>query len=169
MKQQAFHNQNTEDFDKNTEVLSKALVAISSDKKLKPTISELSRITGIHRNTIRNRQWPNERLEAIKEQRQLEELSRKLKKEKRQDPVSVLTEKLEKSRLEVVYWFNKRNEAEETAHAFEVRLNNLRDSRDYYLQLAEKSELEINNLKREIEKLRGVISLLESERSEGSI
>lgn len=169
MKQQAFNNRNSEDFDKNTETLSRALAAIAADDKIKPTISELCRITGIHRNTIRNRKWPAERLEAIKEQRQLEELSRKLKKEKRQDPVSVLTEKLEKSRLEVVYWFNQRNESEETVRALEVRLTNLRDSRDHYLQLAEKGELEINNLKHEIEKLRGVISLLESERSEGSI
>ncbi len=168
MKKQAFDNRNQEDFGKNTEALSKALLAIASDNKLKTTISELSRITGIHRNTIRNRQWPAQRLESIKEQRSLEELSRKLKQEKRQDPVRVLTEKLEKSRLEVVYWFNKRNEAEETIHSLEVRLNNLRDSRDLYLQLGEQGKLEINKLKREVERLKGVISILESERSEGS-
>lgn len=168
MKKQAFDSKNQEEFDQNTEALSKALLAIASDKKLKTTISELSRITGIHRNTIRNRQWPAQRLEAIKEQRSLEEISRKLKQEKRQDPVSVLTEKLEKSRLEVVYWFNKRNEAEETVHSFEVRLNNLRDSRDLYLQLSERAQLEITDLKREVERLKGVISILESERSEGS-
>lgn len=168
MKKQAFDNRNQEDFDQNTEALSKALLAIASDNKLKATISELSRITGIHRNTIRNRQWPAQRLESIKEQRSLEALSRKLKQEKRQDPVRVLTEKLEKSRLEVVYWFNKRNEAEETIHSLEVRLNNLRDSRDLYLQLGEQGKLEINKLKREVEKLKGVISILESERSEGS-
>lgn len=96
MKQQAFEGRNREDFDQNTEALSMALQAIASDKKLKATISELSRVSGIHRNTIRNRRWPSERLEAIKEQRKLEELRLKLNKEKRQDPVSVLAEKLEK-------------------------------------------------------------------------
>lgn len=168
MKKQAFDSKNQEDFDQNTEALSKALFAIASDIKLKTTISELSRISGIHRNTIRNRGWPAQRLEAIKEQRVLEELSRKLKKEKRQDPVSVLSEKLEKSRLEVVYWFNKYNEAEDSAKSFELRLNNLRDSRDLYLELSDKGKLEITKLKQDIERLKGVISILESERSEGS-
>ncbi|WP_161866129.1 hypothetical protein [Pseudomonas yangonensis] len=164
MKQQAFESRNKEDFDQNTEALSKALQAIASDNKLKATISELSRISGIHRNTIRNRRWPSERLEAIKEQRKLEELRIKLKKEKRQDPVSVLAEKLEKSRLEVVYWFNQRNELEETARALEVRLKSMSESRDFYLKQSEAGLLEIKSLKLEIEKLKGVISVLESER-----
>lgn len=168
MKQQAFESRNKEDFDQNTEALSKALQVIASDNKLKATISELSRISGIHRNTIRNRRWPSERLEAIKEQRKLEELRIKLKKEKRQDPVSVLAEKLEKSRLEVVYWFNQRNELEETARALEVRLKSMSESRDFYLKQSEAGLLEIKSLKLEIEKLKGVISILESERSEGS-
>ncbi|MCR1828778.1 hypothetical protein [Ectopseudomonas oleovorans] len=168
MKQQAFESRNKEDFDQNTEALSKALQVIASDNKLKATISELSRISGIHRNTIRNRRWPSERLEAIKEQRKLEELRIKLKKEKRQDPVSVLAEKLEKSRLEVVYWFNQRNELEETARALEVRLKSMSESRDFYLKQSEAGLLEINSLKLEIEKLKGVISILETERSEGS-
>jgi len=168
LKQQAFESRNKEDFDQNTEALSKALQVIASDNKLKATISELSRISGIHRNTIRNRRWPSERLEAIKEQRKLEELRIKLKKEKRQDPVSVLAEKLEKSRLEVVYWFNQRNELEETARALEVRLKSMSESRDFYLKQSEAGLLEINSLKLEIEKLKGVISILETERSEGS-
>lgn len=168
MKQQAFESRNKEDFDQNTEALSKALQVIASDNKLKATISELSRISGIHRNTIRNRRWPSERLEAIKEQRKLEELRIKLKKEKRQDRVSVLAEKLEKSRLEVVYWFNQRNELEKTARALEVRLKSMSESRDFYLKQSEAGLLEINSLKLEIEKLKGVISILESERSEGS-
>jgi len=164
LKQQAFESRNKEDFDQNTEALSKALQAIASDNKLKATISELSRISGIHRNTIRNRRWPSERLEAIKEQRKLEELRVKLKKEKRQDPVSVLAEKLEKSRLEVVYWFNQRNELEKTARALEVRLKSMSESRDFYLKQSEAGLLEIKSLKLEIEKLKGVISVLESER-----
>ncbi|WP_373386623.1 hypothetical protein [Pseudomonas alcaligenes] len=164
MKQQAFESRNKEDFDQNTEALIKALQIIASDKRLKATISELSRVSGIHRNTIRNRRWPSERLEAIKEQRKLEELRIKLKKEKRQDPVSVLAEKLEKSRLEVVYWFNQRNELEQTARALEVRSGNLEKNRDFYLKQSEAGQLEIKKLKLEIEKLKEVISVLESER-----
>jgi len=103
-------------------------------------------------------------LEAIKEQRKLDELRIKLNKEKRQDPVSVLSEKLEKSRLEVVYWFNQRNEIEQTARALEVRSENLEKNRDFYLKQSEAGQLEIKKLKLEIEKLKGVISVLESER-----
>lgn len=42
------------------------------------------------------------------------------------------------------------------------------ESRDFYLKQSEAGLLEINSLKLEIEKLKGVISILETERSEGS-
>lgn len=164
MKAQAFDSKNKDDFDKYTEALNKALASIASDRKLDATVALLSKLTGIHRNTIRNRQWPLQRLESIKDQRRLEDISRLRKKEKKQDPVSILSEKLEKSRLEVVYWFNQFRDAEHTSRSYERRLNDLRGSRDKYLQLAESRLVEVNNLRSDIEKLREVISILESDR-----
>jgi hypothetical protein len=75
-----------------------------------------------------------------------------------------LAEKLEKSRLEVVYWYNQRNELEQTARALEIRSGNLEKNRDFYLKQSEAGQLEIKKLKLEIEKLKEVISVLESER-----
>lgn len=169
MKPQAFDSKNKDDFDKYTEALNKALASIASDRKLDATVALLSKLTGIHRNTIRNRQWPVQKLENIKDQRRLEDISRLRKKDKKQDPVSILSEKLEKSRLEVVYWFNQFRDAEHTATSFEKRLINLRDSRDTYLKLAESRLAEINELRSDIVKLRGVISILESDRQSGAV
>ena len=71
MTTQAFDSRNKLDFEKNTEQLAEGILQIASDKSLKPTVAELSRITGIHRNTIRMRGWPMEKLEAIKEKLRL--------------------------------------------------------------------------------------------------
>ncbi|MBD1106607.1 hypothetical protein HXV84_08545 [Pseudomonas amygdali pv. morsprunorum] len=66
MTGQAFDAKNKLDYDRNTELLAQGLMQIASDPNLKPTMAELSRITGIHRNTIRQRDFPAQRLEAIK-------------------------------------------------------------------------------------------------------
>ena len=67
MTVQAFDAKNKLDYDRNTELLAQGLMQIASDPNLKPTMAELSRITGIHRNTIRQRDFPAQRLEAIKD------------------------------------------------------------------------------------------------------
>lgn len=79
MTGQAFDNKNQPDFDKNTELLAQGIMQIACDKSLKPTAAELSRITGIHRNSIRQRRWPLERLEAIKDNRRVEVLAQRVK------------------------------------------------------------------------------------------
>lgn len=71
MTGQAFDAKNKLDYDRNTELLAQGLMQIASDPNLKPTMAELSRITGIHRNTIRQRDFPAQRLEAIKDNRRI--------------------------------------------------------------------------------------------------
>ncbi|KPY27649.1 hypothetical protein, partial [Pseudomonas syringae] len=92
----AFDQKNKEDFDQYTKLLTRALFDIGANESLKATVAELSRLTGMHRNTIRQRVWPLDRLEIIKENRRIEVLRKKDSNKKPVDPMVVLTEKLGK-------------------------------------------------------------------------
>lgn len=166
MSSQPFDARNAEDFDRITVALTEAITAISRDGDIKATVTELSRMSGVHRNTIYQRRWPIEKLGLIKDQRALKQMALARKKVKRQDPVSILENKLEKSRLEVVYWFNKYRDSEQTAIAFETRLTRVRDARDVSLKISEERLAKIQSLEAEIEKLRDVITFLEAESPE---
>ncbi|EKT4493110.1 hypothetical protein ACF8FG_20835 [Pseudomonas sp. YQ_6] len=160
MTDQAFDSRNQLDFDKNTELLAEGIMQIASNSALKPTAAELSRLTGIHRNTIRQRRWPLERLEAIRDSRRIEVLSQKVKAEKKQDPKTILLQRLENSRLEVLYWFNRFQEAESSWATLEKRLATVRESRDYYVQLADDLRLKITQQDTEIQKLRDALHMV---------
>jgi len=160
MTGQAFDVKNKLDYDKNTELLAQGIMRIAADPKLRPTIAELSRITGIHRNTIRQRDFPSERLEAIKENRRIAVIAQRVKAEKKQDPKTVLMQRLEKSRLEVLYWFNRHQESENTCATLDKRLATIRESRDYYVQIADGLRKKIKEQETEILKLRDALDLV---------
>lgn len=160
MTSQAFDEKNRIDFDRNTDVLAEGILKIANDNSLKPTAAELSRITGIHRNTIRQRKWPLERLEAIKDSRRIEVLAQRVKAEKKQDPKTILMNRLEKSRLEVLYWFSRFQDSENSAFTFEKRLNTMRESRDYYVKELEKERKKYQEQEVEIKKLRDALDLI---------
>ncbi|MFV3329557.1 hypothetical protein ACNFIA_01340 [Pseudomonas sp. NY15437] len=162
MNTQAFDERNKKDFDKNTEMLTEGLLRIASEKSLKATVAELSRITGIHRNTIRQRKWPLERLDAIKDNRELDALAEKIKVEKKKDAKSILSDRLEKSRLEVLYWFDKYQESESNFFTLEKRLNLIRESRDFYVKMYEEKCEKVKSQEAEIAKLHEALKLISS-------
>jgi len=104
MNNQAYDQKNSEDYEMNTLSINKALLEIEQDPKLKATIAQLSKMTGIHRNTITNRDWPIQKLKEIKDKR-------KLKDEESKNHMVVneisLGEKLVLTQNEVIYWFNQ--------------------------------------------------------------
>ncbi|RMU21865.1 hypothetical protein ALP33_04395 [Pseudomonas amygdali pv. lachrymans] len=157
-----FDAKNGEDFDKNTESITQALMKISSDIKLKPTAAELSRLTGLHRNTLRGREWPLKRLESIKEDRAVAEIRKAMSKKKKSDPVSVLTEKLAASRLELIYWFNNAAEKEDShrLHLQESKL--LAESLEFYKRRLAETQQNLTKARKEIERLQDVIDVLET-------
>ena len=117
----SFDQKNKDDFDRYSEMLSQALFDIAGNVSLKATVAELSRLTGIHRNTIRQRVWPLERLESIKENRRLEALRQQVSKKKPVDPVVLLTERLEAARVEVLHWFTQAKNAEDESRVNEQK------------------------------------------------
>ncbi|MFC5694843.1 hypothetical protein ACFPU0_04630 [Pseudomonas sp. GCM10022186] len=162
MTGQAFDEKNRIDFDRNTDALAEGILRIAKDNSLKPTAAELSRITGIHRNTIRQRKWPLERLEAIKDSRRVEVLAQKVKAEKKQDPKTILMNRLEKSRLEVLYWFNRFQDSESSLFTLEKRLNSIRESRDFYVKKIDEERAKVKEQEIEIKKLRDALDLINS-------
>lgn len=161
-----FDQKNREDYDRNTAIITDALMKMAGSSKIKASISELARLSGIHRNTIRDRGWPLERIAAIKKSRQYDIYRQKMEKEKSVDPLSVLSDRLEASRVEVVHWFNKYLEADGKKQQKEGELAMMKESRDTYMNAANVARQEVWAKEAEIEKLRSVIQILESARDE---
>lgn len=67
---------------------------------------------------------------------------------------------LEKSRLEVLYWFNRFQEAESSFALIDKRLSTVRDSRDYYIQVTEEQRSTIKQQETEIQKLRDALHMV---------
>ena len=164
----AFDQKNKADFDRFTELLSQALLDIASNDSLKATAAELSRITGIHRNTIRQRVWPLERLEVIKENRRIEVLRQQVSKKKPVEPITLLTEKLESARIEILHWFNQAKSAEDTTQVAEKKYEGMKGSRDTYQNLLADANKRLLDSQREIDRLKQVISILEAAQSENN-
>jgi hypothetical protein len=162
----AFDQKNLADFDNNTEIISNGLMAIAADTSIKATVAELSRITGIHRNTLRQRQWPVQRLKAIKEDRAVSEIRQRQLKAKAADPVSVLTAKLEASRCEVLHWFDQYLKANDRANQLSARVDFIKDSITKYEAFRAERDSKLLELNGEIARLRQVIEVLQSERAE---
>lgn len=116
--------------------------------------------TIIHRNTIRQRDFPAQRLEAIKDNRRIAVLAQRVKAEKKQDPKTILMQRLEKSRLEVLYWFNRYQESENSCATLDKRLDTVRESRDYFVQVADELRKKIKEQETEILKLRDALDLV---------
>ena len=151
MNNQAYDQKNSEDYETNTLSINKALLEIEQDPKLKATIAQLSKMTGIHRNTITNRDWPIQKLKEIKEKR-------KLKDEESKNHMVVneisLGEKLVLTQNEVIYWFNQYQDIKLSFENTNNQLKKLKESNNYYREMYEKhkkqvvlAELEINRLK----------------------
>lgn len=165
----AFDNKNKEDFDQYTELLAQALLDIAADDSLKATVAELSRITGMHRNTIRKRVWPLDRLETIKENRRIEVLRKKISNKKPVDPMVVLTEKLEAARIEVLHWFTEARLADDVAQTNENKYQGMMSSRDTYMSLLADANKRLLESHKEIDKLKQVISILEAAQAEEKV
>ena len=151
MNNQAYDQKNSENYEMNTLSINKALLEIEQDPKLKATIAQLSKMTGIHRNTITNRDWPIHKLKEIKDKR-------KLKNEESKNHMVVneisLGEKLVLTQNEVIYWFNQYQDIKLSFENTNNQLKKLKESNDYYREMYEKhkkqvvlAELEINRLK----------------------
>ncbi|HCI76904.1 MULTISPECIES: hypothetical protein [Psychrobacter] len=160
MSNRDYGQKNSSSFEAVTSILNNALIDIENDKKLKPTTAQLSKMTGIHRNTISNRVWPVQKLNQIKDTRKAEEKSRKEKiRANTTDVKNAIEAKLSRAQNEVIYWFNEYQDIKRVAQHSDKRLQNMRESRDYYKTLSDTDKRSLSEARQEIEKLRKMLAL----------
>ena len=153
---QAFDEKNNSNFKKNTELLISAVNKIKKTNALPATIAELSRMTGLHRNAISNRQWPGKELQEIKNER------KKIKNKQVEissdvNPITVLEEKLADAKRELVYWFTKCSDNELKINQLTTNLNRMSQARDSYEDMLKQERAETKKLLKELEQLKALI------------
>ncbi|MEI6894319.1 MAG: hypothetical protein V5789_06735 [Colwellia sp.] len=152
----AFDEKNSSDYEKNTDLLHLAMEKIHQTPTLSATIAELSRITGLHRNAISNRVWPGQKLHEIKEHRkQLK--TKTVENLVKIDPVSVLEEKLDNAKRELVFWFTKCTDNEKQIKQLNTNLQRMSDARSNYENMLKQERLKTEELKTELNQLRMLI------------
>lgn len=161
---EAYDEKNKLDYDNNTHKINEALIQIRNNRELKPTISQLTKLTGIHRNTISNRVEPVQELRKIKQHREEEAQKSKEKRVTKQDPLSLLEREIKAVRLETIYWFNKFLSMEKDFEQVNKRLNAMRNSRDHYKKLYESGISHKHYLESCIKNLTQVIDDLDKEK-----
>ncbi len=127
-----YDEKNKELFEENTNKIWFALDTIRQDKNLKPTKSQVTALTGLHRNTFSSkgaRAWVSIELEVIKKQRQ-EDLQRtKITKKQQEKNLQAL---LDQSKLEILHWFTKYSESERELNKLRKRSKRDFDSLEWH-------------------------------------
>ncbi|GAA5016663.1 hypothetical protein GCM10023206_28610 [Acinetobacter puyangensis] len=156
MNTKTYDQKNAEDYEENTLKLKKSLLEIENNPSLKATIAQLSKMAGIHRNTITNRDWPLKHLQRIKEKRSSKDEENK--KQRISDKTS-LDEKLNQARQEVIYWFNQYQDIKLSFDHLHTQLKTQKESHAYYKNLYEEYQKKFLLAEQEIKRLK---TLLES-------
>lgn len=152
MSEQSFDQKNQEDFEDVTERINEALFKIASDPNIKATQTKLAELADVHRNTIANREWPLERLASIKADRQAE-IERAKSYQPGPTKEEQLLEKLEKARLETLYWFNKYHDVSALREGASESVKLLSKTRDVYKKKVGDLEQQLADLKQEYERV----------------
>lgn len=152
-----FNIKNQRDFDENTEKLLTALDKINNKPSLPATIAELSRLTGLHRNAISNRGWPNQKLKLIKEKRVIQRQA-EAKPTINQNPIKVLEEKLDNSKNELVYWFNKNLDNEKQIKQLKINLERMSFARNDYEAMLKNEREKTMELTKQLTIMRDLLS-----------
>lgn len=150
----AYDKKNEDDFEQNTNLLFDSIDNIERNKNLKPTISELSKLTGLHRNTIRDREWPIERLKEIKDKRKTS-----IKKDvvSKQSQLRIVVDKLDKAQKELVYWYRLSQEKESAYQQLDINYERMTDSKNMYEGLLEAERKNTLELEKQISLLKQLI------------
>jgi hypothetical protein len=154
MTEQAYDEKNINDYDTYTKLLEDALSSIEKDHNLPATQEQLVLMTGIHRNTIRERAFPKKRLTKIKEKRKIKA---KEEKQKKKDELDELKDKLEKVSKEVVHWFSEYRITKRDKDDFNKQNKILEESRAFYEKEVKKEREKTANLSKENELLKELL------------
>lgn len=136
-----FDERNQQDFMLVTKRIQDALEQMANDRRLKRTETNLAKLAGCSRGTLRNRQWPMDQLKKLKQdartaQEQVE-VEPRATREKAQ--VERYREKLIKNRDELLFWKYKHDTLRDLVETLESQ-------RDTYKRRAEALEAELRSI-----------------------
>ena len=159
----AYDSKNEENFEAGSRAIDAALEKISKDLSIPATITQLAKLAGVHRNTLYFRQWPKARIEEIKAKRAQQKKDHAAAKAASGSP----EEQLERSRLEIIYWFTQLQDAR-ADHASQARtIKQTAAARDYYKEENQILLHKINELRLENQQLHNMVDVLEQEIASG--
>ena len=159
----AYDSKNEENFEAGSRAIDAALEKISKDLSIPATITQLAKLAGVHRNTLYFRQWPKARIEEIKAKRAQQKKDHTAAKAASGSP----EERLERSRLEILYWFTQLQDAR-ADHASQARtIKQTAAARDYYKEENQILLHKINELRLENQQLHNMVDVLEQEIASG--
>lgn len=136
-----FDERNQQDFMLVTKRIQDALEQMANDCRLKRTETNLAKLAGCSRGTLRNRQWPMEQLQKLKEdaraaQEQVE-VEPRATREKAQ--VERYRDKLIRNRDELLFWKYKHDTLRDLVETLESQ-------RDTYKRRAEALEAQLRSI-----------------------
>lgn len=136
-----FDERNQQDFMLVTKRIQDALELMANDRRLKRTETNLAKLAGCSRGTLRNRRWPMEQLQKLKEDaratKEQVEVEPRATREKAQ--VERYREQLVKNRDELLFWKYKHD-------ALRDRVETLESQRDAYKRRAEGFEAQLHSI-----------------------
>jgi len=153
-KKQAYEKQNKQDFDDYTDRIHAALDEIEKNRNLKATLTQVFELTGIHRNTLRERDFPNRRLLEVKKKRKVEdELDKKPKKNQLQE----LESQLDNAKNELIYWFSKHETIEAELSQMEMKFLREKDALEFYKNALQTERDKSQKYQTEVDRLKDLL------------
>lgn len=136
-----FDARNQQDFMLVTKRIQDALELMANDRRLKRTETNLARLAGCSRGTLRNRQWPMEQLQKLKTDaratKEQVEVEPRATREKAQ--VERYREQLMKNKDELLFWKYKHD-------ALRDLVETLESQRDVYKRRSEDLEAQLRSI-----------------------
>ncbi|WP_273762131.1 hypothetical protein [Aeromonas hydrophila] len=155
----AYDEKNNTEFNDVTESINEALIKMHNDRSIKCSISSLAKLASVHRNTIRNRVWPLERVAAIKAARKAE-LDEKRNNVIEVDPTVELKENIRKCLKEIQYWHGKSNEFKSLYESMNVQFVNMSKSKKFYMNQVDKLQVELEKANAEISRITDLLNMV---------
>lgn len=163
MSTEAYDSKNEENFEAVTQALDAALKKMERDSSIPANATQLAKLADVHRNTIYHRKWPLERLKEIKAKRAQQKEDQAVAKAESRSP----KELLERSRLEIIYWFTQLQDARAANTSQTATIKQTAAARDHYMREHQKLLQIINDLRHENQQLHNMVSVLEQEIASG--
>lgn len=143
MNDQAYDEKNKEDYDQVTLLLNEALDKIANNPKLPANQAQVSKLTGVHRNTVSNREFPAIRLREIKDERKKKAAAEVKEKA---DKISQLNDRVDKLSAELVYWFTEFRKANRDREDYERQIARTKENADFYKSSYDKEKDKVRDL-----------------------